>query len=191
LSSIGGIMDETVNHYFTEVLSKPIKPSALHNSLLSVLDHRPKQVLPDPRNKVSTTFASKHPLRILVTEDNPVNQKVVLLLLKKLGYTDPIAVAANGQQALDRLEEATYDIVLMDIQMPVMDGLDATRRICEKYPESERPWIVALTAAAMGGDKEKALKEGMNDFITKPVRTERLTEALAKVPLKKQIRKNG
>ena len=191
LSSIGGILDESVARYFTEVLSKPIKPSALHNSLLSVVDHRPRQVFPEATNKKSNLFASDHPLKILVTEDNPVNQKVVLLLLKKLGYTDPITVACNGQEALDRLEEDFYDIILMDIQMPVMDGLEATRQICQKYAETERPWIVALTAAAMGGDREKALKEGMNDFITKPVRTERLIEALKKVPVRRQIRKNS
>ena len=72
--------------------------------------------------------------------------------------------------------------------MLVMDGLEATKMICQKYAETERPWIVALTATAMGGDREKALKEGMNDFITKPVRTERLTEALKKVPIRRQIR---
>ncbi|MDA9764946.1 response regulator, partial [Opitutales bacterium] len=84
-----------------------------------------------------------------------------------------------------------YDAILMDIQMPVMDGLEATRRICAKYSDAERPWIIALTAAAMGGDRERALKTGMNDFITKPVRTERLTEALSKVPIRSHIRKNS
>jgi CheY-like chemotaxis protein len=191
LSSIGGILDESITRYFTEVLSKPIKPAALHNSLLSVVDHRPRQVVPEPNPKTPKTFASDHPIKILITEDNPVNQKVVLLLLKKLGFTDPITVACNGQEALDRLEEDRYDAILMDIQMPVMDGLEATRRICAKYSDAERPWIIALTAAAMGGDRERALKTGMNDFITKPVRTERLTEALSKVPIRSHIRKNS
>ena len=89
------------------------------------------------------------------------------------------------------MEEDSYDAILMDIQMPVMDGLEATRQICRKYSEAERPWIIALTAAAMGGDKERALKEGMNDFITKPVRTERLIEALKNVPIRSHIRKNS
>ena len=191
LSSIGGILDESITRYFTEVLSKPIKPAALHNSLLSVCDHRPRKVVPEKDTKKPKSFASEHPIKILITEDNPVNQKVVLLLLKKLGFTDPITVACNGQECLDRLEEDSYDAILMDIQMPVMDGLEATRRICEKYPEAERPWIIALTAAAMGGDRERALETGMNDFITKPVRTERLTEALRKVPLRSHIRKNS
>lgn len=191
LSSIGGILDESITRYFTEVLSKPIKPASLHNSLLSVVDHRPRQVVPEPNPMTPKSFASDHPIKILITEDNPVNQKVVLLLLKKLGFTDPITVACNGQEALDRLEEDRYDAILMDIQMPVMDGLEATRRICAKYSDAERPWIIALTAAAMGGDKERALKTGMNDFITKPVRTERLTEALSKVPIRSHIRKNS
>ena len=190
LSSIGSILDESITRYFTEVLSKPIKPAALHSSLLSVVDHRPRQVVPDPAQRTSNTFAKDHPMKLLITEDNPVNQKVVLLLLKKLGYTDPIPVACNGQEALDKLEEEKFDAILMDIQMPVMSGLDATKLICKKYPETERPWIIALTAAAMGGDRERALSAGMNDFITKPVRTERLTEALQKVPLRSQMRKN-
>jgi CheY-like chemotaxis protein len=191
LSSVGGILDKSITRYFTEVLSKPIKPAALHNSLLSVVDHRPKQVVPHPNPNKPICFASEYPIKILVTEDNSVNQKVVLLLLKRLGFTDPITVACNGQETLDRLEEDTYDAILMDIQMPVMDGLEATRQICRKYSEAERPWIIALTAAAMGGDKEKALNEGMNDFITKPVRTERLIEALKNVPIRSHIRKNS
>ena len=191
LSSIGSIFDDNITKYFTEVLSKPIKPAALHNALLSVVDHRRKQIIPEPKTNSAKNFAMDNPLKILITEDNPVNQKVVLLLLKKLGYTNPITVAGNGQECLDRLKEDTFDLILMDIQMPVMDGLEATRQICQKYPESQRPWIVALTAAAMGGDKERALKEGMNDFITKPVRTERLMEALKNVPTQSNIRKNG
>ncbi|MCZ6674874.1 MAG: response regulator [Verrucomicrobia bacterium] len=191
LSSIGSILEESITRYFTEVLSKPLKPAALHNALLSVIDHRPKQVVPNKGAKNAHTFAHDYPIKLLITEDNPVNQKVVLLLLKKLGFTDPITVAVNGQEALDRLEEDSYDAILMDIQMPVMDGFEATRLICKKYPPTERPWIIALTAAAMGGDKEAALKEGMNDFITKPVRTERLVEALKNVPIRSQIRKNS
>lgn len=191
LSSIGSILEESISRHFTEILSKPIKPSSLHSSLLSVVDHRPKRVAPEQKTKSPYSFAKEHPVKLLITEDNPVNQKVVLLLLKKLGFTDPITVACNGQEALDRLEEDQYDAVLMDIQMPVMDGLEATRRICEKYTVTERPWIIALTAAAMGGDKEKALKVGMHDFITKPVRTERLTEALKKVPIRTRIRRNS
>ncbi|NET39711.1 MAG: response regulator [Cyanothece sp. SIO1E1] len=191
LSSIGGILDESITRYFTEVLSKPIKPAALHNSLLSVVDHRPRKVTPETDPKKPQSFAKDHPIKILITEDNPVNQKVVLLLLKKLGFTDPITVATNGQEALDRLEEDQYDVILMDIQMPIMDGLEATRRICAKYSDADRPWIIALTAAAMGGDRERALNEGMNDFITKPVRTERLVEALKKVPIRSHIRKNS
>ena len=191
LSSIGSILEEPISRYFTEVLSKPIKPSSLHNSLLSVVDHRPKNFTPEPKTKSPYSFAKEHPIKILVTEDNPVNQKVVLLLLKKLGFTDPITVATNGQEALERLEEDSYDAILMDIQMPVMDGLEATKRICEKYSVSERPWIIALTAAAMGGDRERALEVGMHDFITKPVRTERLIEALKKVPIRKRLQKNS
>ncbi|MBH55552.1 MAG: hypothetical protein CMI18_14585 [Opitutaceae bacterium] len=88
---------------------------------------------------MSQDFASEYPLKILITGGNSVNQKVALLLLKKLGYTDPITVDINGKECLELLKEDSYDVIFMDIQMPVMDGLTATRKICKKYPENENP----------------------------------------------------
>jgi CheY-like chemotaxis protein/HPt (histidine-containing phosphotransfer) domain-containing protein len=118
------------------------------------------------------------PLRILVAEDNPVNQKVALRLLERLGYGAD--VVGDGRQALARLDHAAYDAILMDVQMPEMDGLEASRAICARWAASERPRIIAMTAEAMQGDREKCLAAGMDDYIVKPVTLDRLAAALAK-----------
>ncbi|HYX79865.1 MAG TPA: response regulator, partial [Actinomycetota bacterium] len=125
-------------------------------------------------------LASRHPLRILLAEDNVVNQKLALRLLEKLGYRAD--VAANGLEAIEALERQTYDLLLSDVQMPEMDGLEATRRILQRWPEGERPWIVAMTAEAMSGDRERCLDAGMNDYVTKPIRVEELVAAIKRTP---------
>lgn len=116
------------------------------------------------------------PLRILLAEDNAVNQKVALLMLARLQYRAD--VAANGYEVLEALERQPYDVVLMDIQMPEMDGVEATRCILEKYPPEKRPYIIAMTANALTGDAERYLAAGMNAYISKPVRPESLVTAL-------------
>lgn len=123
-------------------------------------------------------------MHILLAEDNPVNQKVALRMLERIGFS--AEVANNGVEALAALERAHYDVILMDMQMPEMDGLEATRRIVEKYPESERPYIIALTANAMQGDRERCIAAGMNDYISKPIRMEDLHEAFDRCPVKPQ-----
>ena len=120
-------------------------------------------------------------MHILLAEDNPVNQKVALRMLERIGYAAD--VANNGVEALAALEEKHYDIILMDMQMPEMDGLEATRRIVTKYPELERPYIIALTANAMQGDRERCISAGMNDYISKPIRMEDLHEAFERCPV--------
>ncbi len=121
-------------------------------------------------------------MHILLAEDNPVNQKVALRMLERIGFS--AEVANNGVEALAALERAHYDVILMDMQMPEMDGLEATRRIVEKYPESRRPYIIALTANAMQGDRERCIAAGMNDYISKPIRMEDLHEAFDRCPVK-------
>jgi CheY-like chemotaxis protein len=123
-------------------------------------------------------LAQRHPLRILLAEDNLVNQKLALRLLGQMGYTAD--VVANGQLAVDAVERQTYDLVLMDVQMPGMEGLEATRRIVTRVPPDWRPRIVAMTANAMQGDREACLAAGMDDYVTKPIRVEALVEALAR-----------
>jgi CheY-like chemotaxis protein len=115
-------------------------------------------------------------LRILLAEDNFVNQKVALLLLKRLGHDADIV--SNGLEVLEALHDKTYDIVFMDVQMPEMDGLTTTRRIIKKGSEVQRPYIIAMTANAMQGDREICLEAGMNDYLTKPLRKEEIYKVI-------------
>ena len=131
------------------------------------------------------------PLRILLAEDNLINQRVAFLLLTGLGYS--IDVAANGQQALDAIAASArggnaFDLLLMDVQMPVMDGLRTSEQLCRTYTDAHRPWIIALTANALEGDPQLCLDAGMDDYLSKPIRTASLGEALrrAKAGLEKR-----
>ena len=123
----------------------------------------------------------KHPLEILVAEDNRINQKVILHILNKLGYKPELA--ENGAEAVDNAREKQFDIILMDMQMPEMDGLQATRFIRENL--EHQPVIIALTANTMQGEQEECSNAGMNDYISKPVRLEELTAKLEKWSLAK------
>ncbi|GAB1539208.1 hypothetical protein NUACC21_18730 [Scytonema sp. NUACC21] len=123
-------------------------------------------------------FAKRLPLRILLAEDTVINQKVALLMLEKMGYQADIAV--HGLEVLEVLRSQSYDLVLMDIHMPQMDGLEATRRICQEWDVDARPYIIAMTANAMQGDREVCLAAGMDDYISKPVQFLELANALSK-----------
>ncbi|MEH1766437.1 MAG: PAS domain S-box protein [Nostoc sp.] len=120
-------------------------------------------------------LSQKLPLRILLVEDVSLNQKVALLMLERIGYRAD--TANNGLEVLLALRQQSYDLVFMDVQMPEMDGLEATRRICQEWPDNSRPWIIAMTAHAMQGDREECLSAGMNDYISKPIRMEALVQA--------------
>ena len=135
---------------------------------------------PAAKSTVDPQMARRNPLLVLLAEDNLVNQKLALRLLSQMGYTAD--VVANGQQALEAIDAKPYDVVLMDVQMPEMDGLEASRRITAKRKPPERPRIVAMTANAMQGDREACLAAGMDDYITKPIRVDQLVEALMAVP---------
>jgi CheY-like chemotaxis protein/HPt (histidine-containing phosphotransfer) domain-containing protein len=167
---------------FEAVMTKPIKPSPLLNALLSTFAGQPVRILyRSDRNKVSfdAQLAEKHPLRILLADDNPTNQKLGLLILKRLGYRAD--VAGNGLEVLEALERQDYDVVLMDIEMPELDGVEATRQIKTQFPPEKCPRIVAVTANAMAGDRERFLAAGMDDYISKPIRVEALVDALTAV----------
>jgi CheY-like chemotaxis protein len=118
------------------------------------------------------------PLRILLAEDNATNQKLALRLLQRLGYRAD--VAGNGLEALGALQRQVYDVVLMDVQMPELDGLEASRRIRREIPEAAQPYIIAMTANAMQGDREACLAAGMDEYVSKPIRIEALVDALSK-----------
>ncbi|MEZ4702261.1 MAG: response regulator [Rhodothermales bacterium] len=123
------------------------------------------------------TTAEEQGLRMLLVEDNPINQKVALRFLAKEGLKAD--VANNGQEALDLFAKQTYDIVLMDIQMPVMDGVTATENLRRIYG-AERPYIIAVTANATPADRQRCMEAGMNDFVTKPIDAVKLIGAIAK-----------
>ncbi|NJL60144.1 MAG: response regulator, partial [Desulfobacteraceae bacterium] len=118
------------------------------------------------------------PLKILIAEDNSINQQLALTTLERLGYRAD--VAGNGLEALDSLRRQRYDVVLMDIQMPEMDGLEATKQICKEFSAESRPHIVAMTANALHGDREMCLSAGMDDYVSKPFQVRELIRALNK-----------
>jgi CheY-like chemotaxis protein len=124
-------------------------------------------------------LGDRHPLRILLAEDNAVNQKLAIKVLERMGYSAD--VAGDGQQAIAALERQPYDLVLMDVQMPHLDGLEATRRIRQRWTDG-RPWIVAMTANAMAEDREACLAAGMDGYLAKPIRVDELAAELARVP---------
>jgi CheY-like chemotaxis protein/HPt (histidine-containing phosphotransfer) domain-containing protein len=162
---------------FAAGLSKPLRLSHLRDRLLETIgDQRDTSAGAVP--PLACEVGSPVPLRILLAEDNPINQSVALRLLERLGYGAD--VVSDGRQALARLDHAVYDVVLMDVQMPEMDGLEASRAICARWAASERPRIIAMTAEAMQGDRDKCLAAGMDDYIVKPVTLDRLAAALAK-----------
>ena len=156
---------------------KPIRPTQMLDALcraMSIQLQREKKAPVSPT--LDANFAAKYPLRLLLADDNPINQKVGLSVLQKLGYRADLA--ANGIEVLKAIEQKSYDLVLLDVQMPEMDGLEAARRICRQWPEGRRPRIIAMTGNALLGDREKCLEAGMDDYISKPVRIGELQSAL-------------
>ncbi|HLX30628.1 MAG TPA: response regulator, partial [Casimicrobiaceae bacterium] len=166
---------------FAAYLMKPVRQSQLFDTLVGVLGQETAQHVPAlPAARIDAELASRHPLRILLAEDNVVNQKLALRLLQQMGYRADLA--SNGIEAVESVQRQTYDVVLMDVQMPEMDGLDAAREICARFAVPARPRIVAMTANAMQGDRDMCIAAGMDDYITKPIRVDRLVEALMLVP---------
>jgi signal transduction histidine kinase/CheY-like chemotaxis protein len=163
---------------FSSHLTKPLKPSALYDALASVFAKNLVTPKPEPaKAAMDREMAKNHPLRILLAEDNQVNQKLAMRILEQMGYRAD--VASNGIEAVESIERQIYDVILMDVQMPEMDGLDATRNI-RKLARVTQPHIIAMTANAMEGDREMCISAGMNDYISKPIRVNELIDALLK-----------
>ena len=173
LSSLGGRPPDADTREFTAFLTKPIKASQLFETLREALG----ATVPAVKKLREEPASEPSQLRILLAEDNEVNQRLALLLLEKLGFRAD--VADNGLAAIAALRERRYEIVLMDVEMPELDGLEATRRIHREW-RGQRPWIIAMTANAMQGDREKCLDAGMDDYLSKPIRAEALAKALAR-----------
>jgi CheY-like chemotaxis protein len=175
-SSLG--RKEAGDSVFAATLAKPLRQSQLFDTLVSLLAQHeaPKAAPTAAKPRMDAGMAERHPLRILLAEDNVVNQKLALRLLQQMGYRAD--VAGNGIEAIECCVRQPYDVVLMDVQMPEMDGLEATRRITSRWKPEDRPHIVAMTANAMQGDREECLAAGMDDYVTKPIRVDALVQAL-------------
>ena len=173
LTSLGRLPQAESSSLFSAQLPKPFKASQLYNTLLRLLTADAVEEEVEP---VTDGRRTRSALRILLAEDNAMNQKVALRLLEQLGYR--AEVANNGLETIQALEQRPYDVVLMDVQMPELDGLDATRQICERWPKETRPHIIAMTANALPEDREACFAAGMNDYVAKPIRAEELVAAL-------------
>ena len=171
LSSMG--RRQLMGDLFDAVLTKPVKEAQLWDALSGICGARLNEAV-NVKTVVDQRIAANHPLRILLAEDNVVNQKVALKILDKMGYRAD--VAANGKEVVDAVARQSYDVVLMDVQMPEMDGMQATARIRDQFGE-QRLWIIALTANALQGDRERYLGVGMDDYLSKPITVEELAKA--------------
>jgi two-component system, sensor histidine kinase and response regulator len=164
-------------------LTKPVQPSELLDALLSAVSKTP--TLPRTKTQEKITEGEKRVMKVLLAEDNSVNQTLAIRLLEKRGHQ--VVLAVNGREALDALERETFDLVLMDVQMPVLDGLTAIRTVRKKEAEAggHMP-IIALTAHAMKGDRERCIEAGADDYMTKPIRTPDLLAAIDRIGGAKQ-----
>ncbi len=173
-----GLREAPHPEVFAASVTKPIKASRLYDALIDAFErtaqHQPQQ--PAVAARTGERLADRHPLRVLVAEDNGVNQKVALAMLRHLGYRADLA--ADGVEAVEAVRRVPYDVVLMDLQMPELDGIDATKQIIAEHPPQRRPRIIALTANAFQEDREQCLAAGMDDYMSKPLKTETLEAAL-------------
>ncbi len=163
----------------TATATKPLRTPSLVRGLQSLFGATPESIPPFASAAAERLLAHEIPLDILLAEDNPVNQKVALRYLERLGYRADFV--SNGLEALNTLEARSYHLVLMDLQMPEMDGLEASRQIRARLPASRQPKIIALTANALQGDRELCLDAGMDDYITKPVKLPEIADAIRRL----------
>ena len=195
LTSIGQRENDPRFKEFTAFLTKPIKASHLYNVLVAVFLGEFNEAVARPASMpvekyvVDEHMGERLPLRILLAEDNLTNQKLALLLLERLGYR--AAVVENGFQVLAELRRQVYDTVLMDVQMPELDGIEATRRIRQEFPTERQPHIIAVTANAMRRDREICLAAGMNDYISKPIELRELVETLGHARALLDLQRSG
>ncbi len=179
LSSAGRVEDPEEQLLFSFWVNKPVRHHQLYKNLVNAV----RQPVPQKKGakkvqkQLDGRLSSRVPLKILLAEDNPVNQLLAQRVMKKMGYE--IDIASNGLEALEAVQKQDYDIVFMDVQMPEMDGLTATREIVTHFDGAPRPTIIAMTANAMSGDRELCLDAGMDDYMSKPIVLEQVQDKLA------------
>ena len=176
LTSLGRLGEAQSAGVFAAQLAKPLKASQLYNALVRVLASG--MAAEEPADGSPDALPAMSSMRLLLAEDNAVNQKVALRLLEKLGYRAD--VVWNGLEALTALARTHYDVVLMDVQMPELDGLDASRQICARWSRENRPHIIAMTANALPEDRDACFAAGMDDYVAKPIREHELAAALGR-----------
>ncbi|WP_271251727.1 PAS domain-containing protein [Pseudanabaena sp. Chao 1811] len=173
---------ESMTTNFASIITKPLSASKLYKACFDLFTSHPPQIASRDHNSaiyasIDASFAKKYPFCILLVEDNPINQQILLLMLEKLGYQ--ASSVGNGLEALQSLQKQSYDLLFMDIQMPVMDGLTTTQNI--RQLPNQRPWIIGLSANAFTESRDLALSVGMDDYLTKPLQIEDLVAALQRV----------
>ncbi|HLG17835.1 MAG TPA: two-component regulator propeller domain-containing protein [Blastocatellia bacterium] len=174
-----GLAEQDGNGLFAKVLTKPVKPAHLHAALTEILFNHPASRHASSRSThIDGSLGTRLPLTILLAEDNPVNQTLATRMLERMGYQADLAV--GGLEVLDLVSCRRYDLVLMDVHMPGMDGLEATREIRRRWPQSGGPTIIAMTANAMEEDRRECLNAGMDDYLSKPVQAHQLQAAIEK-----------
>ena len=170
---------QTLPPGFLACLAKPVHFTQLHNVLATALKgEKVTSHLMHTTGRIDGGFGQRRPMRLLLAEDNVINQKVAVRILSQMGYRPD--VVQNGVEVLQALERQNYDVILMDVQMPEMDGLEATRRIRQQYTGPRRPWIIAMTANAMDIDQKNCFDAGMDGYLSKPVRIEALEAELTR-----------
>ncbi len=197
LTPINVVLNENNNPTcFRDFITKPISTSKLYQAFLNVFTNQKAtkfspqnpQLIPQPSCEIDNilgdeNFAKCYPFQILIAEDNPVNQRILLLMLENLGYQAD--VVDNGQKAINNFLSRPYDLIFMDLQMPIMNGLDATKSI--RQAPNHQPWIIGLSANAFTKSRDSALNEGMDDYLTKPLQTKSLIAALQRIPQQQHL----
>jgi CheY-like chemotaxis protein/HPt (histidine-containing phosphotransfer) domain-containing protein len=180
LTSIGRqeLSDKDLGTIFSFFVSKPIKQSQLYNIILSIFSNGERIETEQKPLTKTAKIAETIPLKILVAEDNIINQKLIIKILSQMGYVAD--VVSNGLEVIEAIKRQRYDLIFMDVQMPEMDGLEATRNILKNWKPNDRPVIIAMTANVMHGDREMCIEAGMDDYIGKPILIDKLVEKIRK-----------
>jgi CheY-like chemotaxis protein len=179
LLSSTGDMEHIPKNLFVSRLSKPVKLKLLFDEVLNIISELTrKSRMNEAAFTLDQGLGQRLPLKILIAEDNIVNQKLAISLLNMMGYR--VDSVMNGKEVLDILGEKDFDIIFMDIQMPEMNGIEATIRIFETIPVEKQPLVIAITANAMVGDREKCLEVGMVDYMAKPIKIAELQKMIEK-----------